>query len=186
MIYSEKVVLKNGKEMIIRNGDYQDGQQVHDVFKKVHKETDFLLTYADEFLFDEQKEAEYLQKQAQSAKSVELVAIVDGKIVGTGGINPLGNKYKISHRCDFGIAILKDYWGLSIGSHLTAAAIKCAEQMGYGQIELEVVSDNVSALALYEKYGFTEYGRNPNGFVFRYSGPQETVLMYKVIGKDTK
>ena len=32
MIYYEKVELKNGKEMIIRNADYNDGKAVHDLF----------------------------------------------------------------------------------------------------------------------------------------------------------
>lgn len=40
MIYYEKVELKNGKEMIIRNADYNDGKTVHDLFIETHQQTD--------------------------------------------------------------------------------------------------------------------------------------------------
>lgn len=179
MIYSDKVKLKNGQEMTIRNAEYKDGKQVHNLFKTTHQQTDYLLTYADEFTLDESSESMSLEKIKESDKAVELVALIDDKIVGSSGIDPIGNKFKVKHRCDFGVAILKEYWGLGIGSYLTEAAIKCAKEMGYSQIELQVVDQNSSAIALYKKFGFIEYGRNPQGFISRYSGPQEIVLMYK-------
>ena len=179
MIYYEKVELKNGKEMIIRNADYNDGKAVHDLFIETHQQTDYLLTYVDEFIFDELKESFYLERKKESDRAVELLAVIDGKVVGASGIDPIGNKYKIKHRCDFGVSILKEYWGLSIGYLLTEAAIKCAKEMGYSQIELQVVSENSSAIALYKKTGFVEFGRNPQGFISRYGGPQAVILMYK-------
>ena len=57
--------------------------------------------------------------------------------------------------------------------------LKCAKEMGYSQIELQVVSENSSAIALYKKTGFVEFGRNPQGFISRYGGPQAVILMYK-------
>ena len=44
-------------------------------------------------------------------------------------------------------------------------------------MELEVVAENKSALALYESVGFVEYGINPKGFRSRFTGWQEVVLM---------
>ena len=57
------------------------------------------------------------------------------------------------------------------------ACIECARQAGYLQLELEVVSTNVGAIALYKSVGFLEYGRNPRGFRSRSQGWQEIVLM---------
>ena len=48
---------------------------------------------------------------------------------------------------------------------------------GYEQLELEVVAENTSAVALYKKAGFVEFGRNPKGFKSRISGYQELVSM---------
>ena len=71
----------------------------------------------------------------------------------------------------------KAYWGLGIGRALTDACIECARTAGYAQLELEVVAENKTALALYESVGFMEYGRNPKGFRSRLTGWQELVLM---------
>ena len=54
---------------------------------------------------------------------------------------------------------------------------QCAKKAGYIQLELEVVAENRSAIALYESVGFEEYGRNPKGFCSRFTGWQEVVLM---------
>ncbi|MCI9368669.1 MAG: GNAT family N-acetyltransferase, partial [Oscillospiraceae bacterium] len=48
---------------------------------------------------------------------------------------------------------------------------------GYVQLELNVVADNVSALSIYKKAGFVEYGRNPKGFHSRLAGFQEVIYM---------
>ena len=49
-------------------------------------------------------------------------------------------------------------------------------------MELEVVAENRSAIALYESVGFVEYGRNPKGFRSRLTGWQEVVLMRLELG----
>ena len=55
--------------------------------------------------------------------------------------------------------------------------MECAKAAGYAQMELEVVAENKTAIALYESVGFVEYGRNPKGFRSRLTGWQELVLM---------
>ena len=102
---------------------------------------------------------------------------MDGKIAGTAGIEPKGSCFKLRHRAEFGVAILKSYWGLGIGKALTAACIECAKKAGYTQLELDVVADNASAAALYKSFGFEEFGRNPRGFNSRISGYTELVYM---------
>ena len=57
------------------------------------------------------------------------------------------------------------------------ACINCAKEAGYTQLELTVVAENTKAIALYQKAGFVEYGRNPRGFRSRISGFQEVVYM---------
>ena len=177
MIYNKEITLKNGDICTLRNGAEQDGEQVLDVFNKTHAETDFLLTYPDENSFTVSQESEFLKEKTESENEIEIVAEINGKIVGTAGIEAVGGKFKISHRADFGIAILKEYWGLGIGSALTKACIECAKAAGYSQLELNVVAENKAAAALYEKLGFKEYGRNPQGFRSRTTGFQELIYM---------
>ena len=177
MIYNKKITLKNGDICILRNGAGPDGEQVLDVFNKTHAETDFLLSYPDEISLTAAQKSDFLKEKTESKNEIEIVAEIDGKIVGTAGIDAVGGKFKISHRADFGIGIVKEYWGLGIGSALTKACIECARAAGYSQLELNVVAENKSAVALYEKLGFKEYGRNPQGFRSRTTGFQELIYM---------
>lgn len=177
MHYEEKITLKNGKEALIRNAVKEDGEAVLDIFNLTHEETDYLLSYPDENGFDLTQEEEYLDAKAQSENEVELLAIVDGKVVGMAGISAIGDKYKVKHRASFGISIVRDSWGLGIGKALSNACIKCAREAGYEQLELEVVGENEAAISLYKSLGYVEFGRNPRGFKSRITGYQELIDM---------
>ena len=177
MEYHKTITLKDGRACTLRNGTAEDGQALLDIFNLTHAQTDFLLTYPEEHRYTAQQEADFLQAKTDSADEIELLAELDGKIVGCAGINCVGRKEKIRHRAEFGISVDKSYWGLGIGRALTEACIECARTAGYAQLELEAVAENKSALALYRSVGFVEYGRNPKGFRSRLTGWQEVVLM---------
>ena len=177
MKYNKIITLKNGREALLRNGEYADGEAVFVNFNETHAETDYLLSYPDENSFDAQQEAEFLKEKTESPNEIEIVAVVDGVVAGTAGIEAVGSKYKLKHRAELGIAILKEYWGLGLGKALMEACIECAKEAGYTQLELNAVAENERAVALYKKMGFVEYGRNPRGFNSRVSGYQEVVYM---------
>ena len=177
MEYFKIITLKNGKECTLRNGVKQDGQASLDNFIRVHGQTDFLLTYPDEITFTVGEQEDFLQKKTDNDNEAEILAVVDGQIVGTAGIEKVGKHEKLSHQCDFGVSVDKEFWGLGIGSALLDACIECAKKAGYKQMELEVVAENDRAVKMYEKAGFVEYGRNPRDFLSRYSGYQELVYM---------
>lgn len=177
MKYHQELILKNGQTAVLRNADAADGSAVLEVFNLAHGETDFLLSYPDENSFDAEAERKYLQEKTESENEIEIAAFVDGKIAGTAGIDAIGSQYKLRHRADFGVNVLKEYWGIGLGRALTEACIACAKAAGYLQLELSVVADNENAIALYRKLGFVEYGRNPRGFNSRISGFQELVYM---------
>ena len=103
--------------------------------------------------------------------------MADGRVVATAGVDAVGTRDKLRHRAEFGISVLRAYWGLGLGRALTEACIQCAKEAGYEQIELTVVAENERAIALYRKAGFVEFGRNPRGFRSRTSGYQEIVHM---------
>ncbi len=177
MRFSQIILLKNGKEALLRNGDSADGLPVFETFNATHAETDYLLSYPDENSFDPEQEAKFLEEKTNSPDEIEIIAVVDGKVVGTAGIEAVGRKHKLRHRAELGIGILKEYWGLGLGKALTKACIQCAKEAGYTQVELNVVAENEAAISLYQSLGFTEFGRNPRGFNSRISGYQELVYM---------
>ena len=121
MKYTKTLILKDGYEAIIRNGVGADGPALYDNIIKTHFETDYMLSYPDESTFNGEKEAKLLEEKTASDNEVELVVFVDGKVAGSAGISSIGDKYKIKHRADFGISLLKEYWGLGLGSALMEA-----------------------------------------------------------------
>lgn len=177
MRYAETVVLKDGVELLVRNAGASDARALRDVMQRTHAETDYLLSYSDEQSVDDEHEARSLVETERSDNEVELVAVVDGKIVGSAGVAAVGSRRKVLHRARFGISILKEYWGMGIGRMLMESCIDCARRAGYTQLELEVVADNQRAVSLYRRAGFEEYGRNPRGYRSAASGYQELVHM---------
>ena len=177
MEYSRQIVLKNGQTAILRSGVEGDGAAVLEQFNQTHGETDYLLSYPDENSFNAEQEGSFLKRKAESDNEVEIIALVDGRVAGTAGVDAIGGKYKLRHRAEFGISVLKEYWGLGIGRALMDACIECARQAGYAQLELTVVAENARAVEMYRRAGFVEFGRNPRGFNSRLSGYQELVSM---------
>ena len=45
------------------------------------------------------------------------------------------NKIRLAHRCDMGISVLKEYWGLGIASEIMKVIIDKAKEVGFEQIE---------------------------------------------------
>lgn len=177
MHYQSAIKLKDGRDCVLRNAGAEDAEEVIRIFDRTHEETDYLLSYPDESTLTKEGEEEFLKKLTESENAIELFALVDGVPVGLAGFSPVGDKEKVRHRADYGISILKEYWGLGIGRALTNACISCAKAAGYEQMELQVVAENKAAIRLYESLGFTEYGRNPKGFRSRITLWQELILM---------
>lgn len=176
MEFRKEILLKDGRECVLRNGTAADARQVLDCFRLTHGQTDFLTSRPEEITYTEEQEAEFLQHKAAGPGEVYILALVDGKLAGTAGIDRVGAYEKTKHRAVFGISVDRDFWSLGIGRALTRACIRCSQAAGYVQLELEAVADNERALALYRSVGFTEYGRNPRGFRSR-GRWQELVLM---------
>lgn len=177
MRYAKTVLLKSGVELLVRNAVASDTRAVRDIMQRTHAETDYLLSYPDEQSVDDEQEARSLAETERSDNEVELVAVVDGRIVGSAGVTAVGGRRKLAHRARFGISVLKDYWGMGIGRVVMEASIDCARRAGYTQLELDVVAGNERAVSLYRRAGFEEYGRNPRGYRSAAAGYQELVHM---------
>ena len=177
MHYLRNIKLKDGRACVLRNGAEPDGQALLDLFILTHAQTGYLLSYPDEVTFTAEQEEQFLKEKAESENEIEILAELDGRLVGSAGVFRVGSAEKTRHRAGFGISVDRAYWGLGVGRALTEAAIECAKAAGYAQLELEVMAANESAIALYESVGFAEYGRNPRGFRSRVSGWQALKLM---------
>ena len=177
MRYVAMVALTGGVELLVRNAVASDARALRETMRRTHSETDYLLSYPDEQGTDEEREARLLEEAERCGNQVELVAIVDGRIVGSAGVEAVGSRRKVAHRARFGISVLQEYWGMGIGRVLMESCIDCARRAGYTQLELDVVADNERAMSLYRRAGFEEYGRNPRGYRSASAGYQELLHM---------
>lgn len=160
------ILLKDGRNCVLKPTHPDDSEQMIEYLKITAAETPYLLRYPDEVTYTLENEREILTGALESKNSVMMVAVVDGVIAGNCAVNSLGNKRKIRHRCSLAIALKKEFWNLGIGTAMIAYATELAKQIGYEQMELEVVAENTRAGQLYEKCGFRETGRHVNALKY--------------------
>lgn len=88
-----------------------------------------------------------------------LVALIDGRIVATGGLHPLGKSPRRSHSMMLGMAVADEFQGRGVGDALMRALLSIADGwLNVFRIELTVFTDNDRAIALYRKHGFEVEG----------------------------
>ena len=161
MTFEEKtLVLKDGRACILRPAHGKDGAAMLACFRAVSAETPFLLRYEDEITFTLQEEEQLLEEMKDHPQAFMMLAEVDGVLAGNCALMPKGGMRRVAHRCDFSVALRKEWWGLGVGSALLEYALFLAGRLGYEQVELEVVDGNHRARRLYERFGFRETGKN--------------------------
>ena len=162
MDFSEKEIkLKDGSTAIFRAPTPADAAEMLEYMRKTAGETNFLLRVPEEITMTVPEEERYLQNIVESQWNCMIVCIVDGKLAGNCQI-ARHNKRKNCHRADVMIALLKDFWGLGIGSAMFEEMIAIGKDWGLMQLELEVIEGNERAMGLYRKMGFETVSYIPN------------------------
>lgn len=154
--------MKNEDLVLIEKATPKDAKGLLEYLKQIGSESDNLSFGAEGLGFSVEAEEEYLSAIENSADSVMLVAKENGKIIGSASLNRLPRRMK--HRGDFSVSVLKEYHNRGIGTALTKAVIDFARENGFSVIDLQVRSDNVAAIHLYEKLGFVKTGTHPSFF----------------------
>ena len=154
----KKYRLKNGKTMIIREGDGKDSKRVVEYIEFVASESDYLTFGEGEFNTTVEDEERFIDTCKESKNSLFLIGECEGEIVAcltfSGGSRP-----RIKHYGEFGITVLKSYWGFGIGRAMLEYLIKWAGESNIiKKVNLKVRADNARAIALYKKLGFVMEG----------------------------
>jgi len=172
--------LKNGKNLIIRKAEETDAQEILDYLNIVGGESDNLLFGANEITMTVDQEKQYIKSLHDSETSALLIGLIDHKIVCIGSISA-PTKERIAHNGEIALSVLKKFWGMGIGNYLMSEIISFARNSEKLEIlHLSVKADNISAIALYKKWGFQEFGRYPNFFKINGSYYDE-ILMHLYI-----
>lgn len=149
-------------EVIIREASIKDAKVIIDYMKKIGGESDNLSFGSEGLPISIEEEQAFLEMMHNDQHSVFFCAWKNNECVGTGNLTSMPRR--MEHRAELAISVLKKEWGNGIGSLLMNNLISYAKQNDVKIINLEVRSDNLRAIHLYEKYGFQHIGTSPAFF----------------------
>ncbi|TLS36924.1 GNAT family N-acetyltransferase [Pseudalkalibacillus caeni] len=142
---------------VIRSAEEKDAEMLSEVRLQADGETENLDREKGEAVIDEPGFKKLIKEDTESRNNLFLVAEVNGRIAGFARCE--GSKLKrFSHKVEFGVAVLKDYWGYKMGEKLLAACIHWADSNEIKKMTLSVLETNEKAIKLYKKYGFEVEG----------------------------
>jgi RimJ/RimL family protein N-acetyltransferase len=150
--------LKNGKILTLREATPEDAERTIAYVETIAGESNNLGFGVGEFNITVEQEKRFIAETAQSANALFLLAEVEQEIVSVLTFSA-GKRPRTAHVGEFGISVLKKYWGMGIGSKMLAYLLAWAEETGtVRKINLRVLVDNLRAIRLYEKFGFKVEG----------------------------
>lgn len=179
MIYDGKIIrLKDGREALMRSAEADDAAQMLEYLRTTAGETEFVIRYPEECSESVDQEAAYLQSIIDSPLNMMIACEINGKIVGNCQLM-LHGRLKTKHRAGVAIALIKDYWGLGIGTAMFEEMIRIAKVHGIRQIELKVIEGNERAMRLYRKMGFGIVAEKPDAIQLKDGTLLKEFLMIK-------
>lgn len=159
--------------IVIKKAACDDAARILQYLKQIGAETDNLTFGAEGLPFTVESEAAYIRQIENSCDEIMLIAKENGKIVGNASLSRLPRRMR--HRGDLGVSVLKECWNRGIGRQLLREIINFAKEHSFEVIDLQVRSDNLSAIHLYETFGFRKIGTHP---VFFKIGDEEIPFDY--------
>ena len=179
---AKEITLKDGRRCTLRSAEKADAAEMLRYMVQMLGETPFLLSSPEEFAaMPLEKEEAFIESTLAAERAVMITAFDGDRIIGSADLRSAGGRIRVQHRCGMGITILKEYWSVGLGSAMMEAIIDSAKQLGYEQLELEVVAGNRRAISLYHKYGFKVCGCHPNKIRYANGTYADDYLMYKTL-----
>lgn len=157
---------KLGREVVLRNAQASDAAALIDYLKATAAETPYLVREPEEITITLEQEIRFIESKTDAAGELLLVALIDGKHIGNCSLMSIAPYKRYVHRCGIAIALYQEYCGCGIGKRMMQTILDVAKKAGYEQAELEVISDNKDAIALYKKLGFEKYGSFPDNMKY--------------------
>ncbi|QBC45052.1 GNAT family N-acetyltransferase [Iodobacter fluviatilis] len=143
----------------IRHSEKQDIEQIRQLYAEP---SNYSATLQAPFPSQEKWEA----RLTPTNNTYSLVAVQGTEVLGQLGLH-LESNLRRKHVASIGMAVKSSTRRQGVGDALLLAAIDLAEQwQAICRIELSVYTDNLPALALYEKHGFIKEGLCKN-YAFR-------------------
>lgn len=150
-------------ELIVSEAENEDARIIIDYLNQVGGESQNLNFGFNECFLNELQEMEIIEQYYQENGSVMLLGFIDDELVSIASLSSY-LKDRLKHRSNLGITVKKAYWHMGIASAMLEEIIDYAKNHHIEVIDLEVKSDNIHAIHLYQKFGFEKIGYYPKYF----------------------
>jgi len=148
-----------GPDFQVRRGEAGDAAAFLAYLRKMGSETTFVSFGAEGIELSEAEEAAHIAKTNARDNALFLVAVAGGEIVG-GLTFSAGTRPRLRHSGEFGVSVLREWWGRGVARALLETLLAWAREGGVvRKVNLRVRADNERAIALYERLGFMREGR---------------------------
>ncbi|TCZ79285.1 GNAT family N-acetyltransferase [Paenibacillus albiflavus] len=182
MIIDKQEFDVNGVNYIIRSAEEQDAKVLSEIRMQIDGETENMDRESGEAFIDVLGFEQLIQADSASPRNLFLVAQVDDRIVGFSRCQ--GNSLKrLAHKVEFGVCILKEFWGYGIGKNLLKVSIDWADTNSITKINLSVLETNDKAIRLYQKLGFEIEGVLKNDKILSDGKYYNTIMMGRFNGR---
>lgn len=156
---SEKFSLKSGEVLYVREAKKSDAAAILSYVNQIAGESDFLTFGEGEFNKSIEEEENILEAHHLAPNKIFIVGEMAGEVAGILNVSA-GSRPRIHHIGTFGISVRQKYWGQGVGYCLMESMISWAKANPIiRKLDLEVLTNNLRAIALYEKLGFEYEGR---------------------------
>ena len=142
----------------VRRGGPADAPAFLAYLRRMGGETDFVSFGAEGIELTEEEEAAYIAKTNARDNAIFLLAVAGGEIVGGLTFNG-GTRARLRHTGEFGVSVLREWWGRGVARALLETMLEWARRSGVvRKINLRVRTDNERAIRMYERLGFVHEG----------------------------
>jgi putative acetyltransferase len=102
---------------------------------------------------------QWRQRLSDTDGRYNLVAVAGDRVVGMFGVSTFPNRPRRRHVGAIDIVVHDEWQGKGVGAALMRAGLDLADNwLNLTRLELEVYTDNESAIRLYERFGFEREG----------------------------
>lgn len=154
MIIEIKDINVKTLDYTIRLARIEDAAKLSELRLQIDGETENMNREQGEGYMDSRGFEELIKSDTESTKNIFLVTEIKNRIVAYSRCE--GSELKrFSHKVEFGVGVLKEFWGFGIGTNMLKESINWADSIGIKKIVLSgVVEKNTRAVEIYKKLGF--------------------------------
>ncbi|MCM3272237.1 GNAT family N-acetyltransferase [Paenibacillus elgii] len=166
----------DGLNYTIRSAIENDAKQLSEVRLQIDGETENMDRERGEAYIDPAGFEQIIKTDTKQPRNLFLVAAVQDRIVGFSRCEGVYLK-RFSHKVEFGVCVLQEFWGYGIGKNLLKESITWADANGIKKMTLNVLETNDKAVELYKKLGFEVEGLLKNDKILSDGNYYNTIVM---------